>query len=322
MAAVPDYDAENADLEAQIAALDDQIHDAEAEIAATEEHTHSADAAEERLTAEREHVAELKAKLDADEDVAASLESKVAGCGDMPAEYARLRALEEEIHDSDFKDLWELTVQADDLAALAEQQGDNLLSEAEFKQKIDEDAALHKKELERAAEVKRSVDAAREEAAKGNEAIVAELDAQLRVELPRLQALKAKLTTLLSEQRFHLRRGTHMKPSVYTRSAKDEFLELTQLKTEHDKACAAINEQKWHVEQLRRAVRDLSAELKLIRKDAKAERVELEAKIDALKKELETVEWDRERAAQENAELRELRRDTIRAQAQVRHALK
>lgn len=315
---------EEAALKAELAQLEEATHDADTEWAAAVEEAHARDAAEERLAAlktTQEAAEQRRDELSTQRDELKRIAALRKAIHEV---YTKLRAEENAAHsDGPFGELWAVTVGQDDLDEMVAAEADDGPTAEEAGSRLQ--AAVDKLAAGAArVEELRAADEAAEAAGLPADGIAA-VDAaskELTAELKRMDKLRAELRGAINEQRFHLRRGTHIKPRTYTRKAKDEFLELEHAKQEHDRLSQAIVEESYQRDQ---ALRDLEAarrELSIALETAAERKATLLKDIEEMTKAVEAVDWEYQTLSRENADLRSTRRDMIRSQGQIRMHLR
>jgi hypothetical protein len=320
--APPGKSEEDEALEAEIAALEAELGDQDSAIACATEELHSRGSAEERLQAAKAQQEERETAQREAEEVATGLEARANARSGLESVYATLRSTEDRVYGSGFTDMWSSTVERDTLDRLLDEQPEDGSDATEIAGRVAEINRLHDAEEARVTQLREQhASSSTEVAAEARRTIEAankELDAELR----RLAALRARLRTTLNEQRFHLKRGSHIKPKTVARKPKDEYLELEQQKLEHDKVCEQINEEEWKRIQSRRELEELDREHKHLLRTSANEKATLLRNIEAIKGELEQVDWELQTLSNENSDLRDMRRNMIRAQAGVRQQLR
>jgi hypothetical protein len=233
--------------------------------------------------------------------------------------YADIRSEEGVANESASVAQWRETVETENLEELVEAQPADGFTGAELSERL-EAATANFAELTALAQQLRDDDtkAASESGPSPGDRVVEAATKELEVEFRRMAKLQSTVRAAVNEQRFHLRRGSHLKQKTVKAPARLEFLELDQQRHEHSRVCAAINEEEW---QKASALRDLEAVKREARNQlriAAEEKATLLANIDELKAALEEIDWEYQSLAEENSELRDLRRSMIRAQSAIR----
>lgn len=325
-AVMREYESQFADEEKRLQ------QDLDALTAAENEATEKANAATSEATARDEleaqsktafeHQKERETARDSECTTAESLEARLAARKATLDEADTISALEEVLQQSKFAKLWELTVDADALDKLSSSAPEDGLPVEESQAAVRDVRSHHEAELKRAEELQNRTSAAKQEREAKNDALLTELRAAVDDDLRRLAAAKPRLRMALNDQRYHLKRGTHIKSATVGRRARDEFLALEQAKQEQSKICESINEEDYQLLAVSRELDDLKREKTHILKTSAVDKAALLSNIEKLNKEVEAVAWEQKTLEEENQSMRDMRRDMIRTAAQVRTQLR
>ncbi|RHW71615.1 hypothetical protein DPX39_070035100 [Trypanosoma brucei equiperdum] len=136
----------------------------------------------------------------------------------------------------------------------------------------------------------------------------AELRQEIAAELNELRQRRERLLVIDKEQRFHLRRGTHVKELQVTSKRRQDALEARVVGEENRHFGAAV--------ELKRTVKDLEMELIQLRRELKDAKVSGESIVQELRKHLldvtrsgEEVRKARQDYEEENSDLMSLKHE-------------
>ena len=303
--------------------LASDLQDADTEFFALEEELASRQAAEDRNVVIKRTLEESAEDVARAESEAAEAESVVADRrGDTIGRiYADLRAAEDKAAAStNFSDIWSDTVHANPLGGNTD--GDSVSAD-ELRQRLQAAVGQFDSETARVASIESEAAAAETNYDDSkNQAVIEAARKELDIELHRISVLHKTVDAIVSGQRHHLRRGTHLKSSTVSRRAKDEFLDLSHAKADHDRITAAICEEKYQRDQAVRDLKVAQSNLKHMLRVNASEKATLQNNLQALSDELEEADWEYQALTSENADLRDMRRNMIRTQGQVRQHLR